>query len=216
MPLRDTVRPMAGRDPPRVADPDDWFADPDPATAANDDNFTAVKTPPATRLEELDAPDDWLDGQRTTSRAEVAGAGFTVKLGTLLAVSAFAVVLIVLAGLALGGVFSASSKHPATTPTTPSTQTTTQAPSTTPTRPARRALSAPPSTLKPGDQGAQVKLLQRALTRLGYSAGPADGVYGPSTQAALMRFQKVSTLTADGVLGPTTLQALKQALPRSS
>jgi peptidoglycan hydrolase-like protein with peptidoglycan-binding domain len=66
--------------------------------------------------------------------------------------------------------------------------------------------------LKPGDQGAQVKLLQRALVRLGYAAGTADGVYGPSTKTAVSRFQTASSLTADGVVGPQTLQAIATAL----
>jgi peptidoglycan hydrolase-like protein with peptidoglycan-binding domain len=69
--------------------------------------------------------------------------------------------------------------------------------------------------LKPGDSGAQVKLLQRALAGLGYSVGVADGVYGPSTEAALTRFQKANGLTADGLLGPKTLAALRQALQTS-
>ena len=68
--------------------------------------------------------------------------------------------------------------------------------------------------MSPGDTGTQVKLLQRALTRLGYPAGKADGDYGASTQTALKSFQQKSGLTADGVLGPKTLAALKTALRR--
>ena len=71
---------------------------------------------------------------------------------------------------------------------------------------------APATTLKPGDQGAQVKRLQRALLQLGYTVGAVDGDYGTSTEAALTSFQKAAALTADGVLGPATLQALKRAL----
>ena len=66
--------------------------------------------------------------------------------------------------------------------------------------------------MKPGDQGSQVRLLQRALASLGYAPGPVDGRYGPSTQQALTRLQRASGLTADGILGPKTLAALTQAL----
>jgi peptidoglycan hydrolase-like protein with peptidoglycan-binding domain len=118
--------------------------------------------------------------------------------------------VILIVGLAVGGVFSGS-KKPATT-TTAQTPTTNQTPSTQPTPPTPAATPAPATTLKPGDQGAQVKLLQRALARLGYTTGPADGDYGPSTQKALTRFQRTSAIAADGVLGPKTLAALKQAL----
>lgn len=204
---------MSGRDPPRLSNPDDWFGDIDPVAPASS-RATSAAEARASEHQEPGAADDWLDGERSAARPE-GPAGFTVKLGTLLAAAAIVVVLIVLAGLELGGVFSGSGKHPATTPTTTPTITTTQTPSTTPTAPGRptpRALSAPASTLKPGAEGAQVKLLQRALKRFGYSAGVVDGVYGPSTQAALARFQKASALTTDGVLGPKTLQAIKRAL----
>jgi hypothetical protein len=204
---------MSGRDPPRLSNPDDWFGDVDPVAPASS---RATSAPEALAFEHQGpgAADDWLDGERAATRPE-GPAGFTVKLRTLLAAAAIVVVLIVLAGLELGGAFSGSGKHPATNPTTATTITTTQTPTTTPiapARPAARALSAPTSTLKPGAQGAQVKLLQRALKRLGYSAGVVDGVYGPSTQAALVRFQKASALATDGVLGPKTLQAIKRAL----
>src|SRR5258705_13523473 len=47
-----------------------------------------------------------------------------------------------------------------------------------------------------------VRLLQR---RLGIAA---DGVFGPGTKRALMRFQRAHGLTADGVAGPATWSAL--------
>jgi peptidoglycan hydrolase-like protein with peptidoglycan-binding domain len=60
-----------------------------------------------------------------------------------------------------------------------------------------------------------VKLLQRALARLGYSSGRVDGSYGPATVNALKRFQQANGLQPDGVLGPKTLQALKSKLRAS-
>ena len=93
-----------------------------------------------------------------------------------------------------------------TTPTAPVTVTVSTPATTAPTT------VAPKQTLSPGDTGEQVKVLQHALTSLGYSPGKADGNYGPSTQAAVERFQAASGLAADGVVGQQTLAALQQAL----
>jgi peptidoglycan hydrolase-like protein with peptidoglycan-binding domain len=51
--------------------------------------------------------------------------------------------------------------------------------------------------------------LQRVMTRLGYYTGPIDGVYGPTTAAAVTEMQKALGVTADGVFGPATDAALK-------
>jgi peptidoglycan hydrolase-like protein with peptidoglycan-binding domain len=95
-----------------------------------------------------------------------------------------------------------------TSPTISTSQTSTAATTTASARP----LPAPATTLKPGDTGAQVTVLQRALASLGYSGGKADGQYGPATKDAVVRFQHSVALVADGILGPATLQALKNAL----
>ncbi len=52
--------------------------------------------------------------------------------------------------------------------------------------------------LKVGSQGELVSAVQRALQL------PADGIYGPQTEAAVYRFQRSSGLLADGVVGPRT------------
>ena len=54
--------------------------------------------------------------------------------------------------------------------------------------------------------------LQEALKRLGYDPGPADGVIGPRTLAAIRRFQSDYGLKADAVVGPVTLAALENAV----
>ena len=97
---------------------------------------------------------------------------------------------------------------PITTPTARTTVTVTQ-PKTTPTTPTAQA---PQQTLNPGDTGEQVKILQQALTALGFSPGKADGDYGPTTQAAVEKFQLSKGLAEDGVVGQQTLAALRQAL----
>ena len=192
---------MAGRERPRRADPDDWFAD-DDRRARIDWDATGGGPEPV----------EWYDAPS----GREPGSGPTVRLGTLLAGGAVLLVVVLLVVLALAGVFSGGGGSSATTTSTgtTTTQTPTTTPTTTPTKPVPRT-PAPTSTLKPGDTGAQVKVLQRALAKLGYSVGTVDGDYGPSTQAAVERFQKKASLAADGVVGAKTLAALKRALARS-
>lgn len=54
--------------------------------------------------------------------------------------------------------------------------------------------------------------LQTALTRLGYSLGPVDGILGMATRHAVRQFQQMSGLKVDGVAGPMTKAALRAAL----
>jgi peptidoglycan hydrolase-like protein with peptidoglycan-binding domain len=53
-----------------------------------------------------------------------------------------------------------------------------------------------------------VRGIQRRLSQNGFSPGRADGVWGPSTQNALTRFQRSRGLDATGQLTPTTISAL--------
>jgi hypothetical protein len=202
---------MAGRDAPRGSDPDDWFAGADQAAtrtsgapaapaAAGESTVVAREQPAAT--------EDWLaDGAPAAAgRARVGPTLYSRRRA--LVVGVVAVVLLVV-GLAAGGLFSSGDNHRSATSSTAPRPTTARTLST-PSAPA--ALPAPTATLRPGDRGPQVRLLQRALASLGYAPGPVDGRYGPSTQQALTRFQRASSLTADGVLGPKTQAALMQAL----
>jgi Putative peptidoglycan binding domain len=49
-----------------------------------------------------------------------------------------------------------------------------------------------------------VRAVQRLLRRLGDDPGPIDGLYGPLTAAAVLRFQQENGLVVDGVVGPQT------------
>ena len=60
-----------------------------------------------------------------------------------------------------------------------------------------------------GMRGPQVQLLQLALQRAGFSAGAADGIFGPNTLRALRRFQESRGLVADGIAGRATHAALR-------
>ena len=62
--------------------------------------------------------------------------------------------------------------------------------------------------LRSGSRGDAVAVLQRLLAGLGYDPGPADGVFGTRTVAAVRAFQSASGLKADGAAGTTTKRAL--------
>lgn len=67
-----------------------------------------------------------------------------------------------------------------------------------------------------GDSGNQVRSMQESLVQLGFDTGGVDGVFGPKTLRALIRFQQTRNLQADGVLGPQTAQALTIVAPIGS
>jgi L,D-transpeptidase ErfK/SrfK len=65
--------------------------------------------------------------------------------------------------------------------------------------------------LFPGEEGADVRLVQEILQILGYYRGDADGIYGSDTVRAVQAFQRDRGLSPDGVVGPLTYDALEQA-----
>jgi Putative peptidoglycan binding domain len=213
---RGTVPLMEGRDPERDWDVDDWFDEPD----------TSPPLPRrGSRRAGADVPgpaDEWVELEEPRAVSRRLGPR-TIVLGSRTltypqaAVAGIAIVVVFIALLAAFGVFSSGGTKGSTPPTTPTTPATT--PRTTPaaTTPATTAPSVrlPTGTLKPGDSGAQVKLLQRALIKAGFSPGAVDGSYGPGTKDAVTRFQTAHGLTADGIAGSKTIAALRQAIVKS-
>lgn len=65
-----------------------------------------------------------------------------------------------------------------------------------------------------GYQGTDVQEIQTLLMQRGYSPGPIDGVFGPATKTAVMRFQSDRGFTIDGIVGPMTWAALHGTLPQ--
>ena len=63
-------------------------------------------------------------------------------------------------------------------------------------------------TLKAGDRGALVALLQLALERAGQMPGALDGIFGAQTAAAVRAFQAANALVPDGIAGAQTHRAL--------
>lgn len=59
-----------------------------------------------------------------------------------------------------------------------------------------------------GSKGQPVQILQENLVFLGINPGPIDGVFGPKTEAAVKRFQKLQGLEVDGIVGPKTREAI--------
>ncbi len=62
--------------------------------------------------------------------------------------------------------------------------------------------------LRLGFTGPAVTELQNRLIARGYFTGPADGVFGAATDAAIRRFQADNGLAVDGIVGPATRSAL--------
>jgi LysM repeat protein len=63
-------------------------------------------------------------------------------------------------------------------------------------------------TLKRGDFGWDVAVLQFLLTRRAVYDGALDGYFGAETAAALARYQRQLHVSADAVVGPRTLSAI--------
>jgi hypothetical protein len=185
-------------------DPDDWFDEPDPVPPRRPSRPSARVDPDAQTREQTATPaDDWLvpepltRKQRPARAARIGNRRNLITLGIALA--------LILIGLALAGVFSGgSNKRASSTSQGQTAPTTTHSPTST--------LVLPASIVKLGDHGNTVKELQRALRSLGFTVGTIDGVFGATTERALVAFQTAHHLSPDGVLGPATRAALLSAL----
>jgi g-D-glutamyl-meso-diaminopimelate peptidase len=66
--------------------------------------------------------------------------------------------------------------------------------------------------LRPGVTGSDVMEMQAMLAKLAYDPGPADGVFGPRTQAAVSAFQRDFGLVPDGIVGANARRAMERFL----
>jgi Putative peptidoglycan binding domain len=195
---------MEGHDGPIEPDPDDWFSEPD-VSVATGDRAPAAATP------EVADVDDWLGDAATPSRRRRRSSRGPTDPRIWIA-GGLGLVIVLILGLALAGVFGSGSGNGGTTALFTLTSPAATTPTTTTTPGKHTVVVVPGAPLKPGDTGAQVKLLQLALNHLGYSVGKVDGVYGPGTTQAVKNFQTAKGLTADGVCGAQTIAALSTAL----
>ena len=179
----------------RVAEPpeDDWFPEADVRFSRGDARASIE--------------DEWFVEDDPRSRGGSFDPWRLADRRVLVPAGSFLVFLIAL--LAAAGAFESSPRIAPPTVVAPAVSSgpaaTTTPLSVAATTPAAAAV--PTTPLKPGDAGAQVKLLQEELTRLGYSV-VVDGSYGSSTTQAVVAFQKAHGLAADGVVGSKTLMAL--------
>jgi len=111
---------------------------------------------------------------------------------------------------------------PSSAPTTPATTPSTTPSSTTPSTRGASTFTLPEGTKLQRGNGDPAVIsdleaitdpevvieLQKALSSAGYDPGPADGEFGPRTEAAVVAFQQANGLSADGVVGPETASAL--------
>jgi hypothetical protein len=192
----------------RESDPgfDDWFDEPEPPTETQSAVGRGV-------YEDADEvwvlPEDEQPDAPAHREFVVAGRTLTTTQAAIIGICVLAVFFAILAAF---GVFNGS--KPATPQVTPPPKPiTTTAPPTTQAN-TTATTEAPAQTLKPGDTGSQVKLLQQSLAKLGFSTGTPDGVYGPATQNAVERFQVSQGLPEDGIVGPQTLNAIQKQLAK--
>ncbi len=77
---------------------------------------------------------------------------------------------------------------------------------------------APASTSKPSrlTPDATVQAVQRRLNELGYNAGPADGIFGKKTRAAIQAFQTENGMNSDGKASKELLQKALAAKRKKS
>lgn len=61
--------------------------------------------------------------------------------------------------------------------------------------------------LRQGSEGEDVKALQQLLTANGFAADP-DGIFGPATKKAVIKYQRNVDLPEDGEAGPQTMGSL--------
>jgi peptidoglycan hydrolase-like protein with peptidoglycan-binding domain len=188
---------MTGRDPNGEPEVDDWFAEPERQGRRRRRDVERTYDEHGVETE------DWIGDDRAERELGVGIRGLRPEAKAGLAAAALAVLLLI--GLAAGGVFSSGGKKatpPTTAPTTTAPTTTAPATTTAPT------FAVPSTPLKPNDTGAEVTTLQKALIALGYLKGKPDGFYGPKTTAAVKLFQRVDGLTPDGIAGSKTLARL--------
>jgi peptidoglycan hydrolase-like protein with peptidoglycan-binding domain len=78
-------------------------------------------------------------------------------------------------------------------------------------------VAGPNDTLVLGSRGPVVAEVQSSLATHGFSPGPADGIFGGKTLAAVLAFQEARGLLVDGKVGPATKAALaSEVQPQTS
>ena len=74
----------------------------------------------------------------------------------------------------------------------------------------------PAGTYRNGDEGEEVRKIQKALKDKGFYSGPTNAKFGPLTEEAVKKFQRANNLEADGIAGKVTLNLLYAAAKSAS
>lgn len=64
---------------------------------------------------------------------------------------------------------------------------------------------------QPEADPATVRTIQQLLVDAGYTPGPADGIYGPKTRAAILAYQRKMELTPDGLITGELVASLQES-----
>jgi len=135
---------------------------------------------------------------------------------SLLFILALVISLVVFGGGGGGGEQTTSLTSAERTTTAPRTttraSTTTASTVTTPHETALRVALTQGQALRRGDRGVTVENLQKGLQALKFATGTPDGVFGATTEAAVVDFQQSNNLSPDGIVGADTVRLLNAAL----
>jgi type IV secretory pathway VirB10-like protein len=215
---------MSGRDESGGTkfDEDDWFLD--TAASSVEESRQPTGADPAA-AQEPSWLEDPVDSERSQQEQPSPAGPFVRRRLVALAVAVLVLIAVVVLALIAFAGGDSSTPTEATTTNLPTTTPTTTATATAPPQPPPPANPPPPpppsstpasnlpaGIIRPGATGADVKAVQQALARAGYSPGPIDGDYGPKTEQAVAAFQRSAGIPADGHYGPQTKQALEQKI----
>ena len=77
-------------------------------------------------------------------------------------------------------------------------------------------VQAAPKSIRRGDRGETVRVIQQKLKRWGYLNGAVDGIFGSDTENAVKYFQRKNGLQVDGIVGTKTAAYIGIQLPNST
>jgi peptidoglycan hydrolase-like protein with peptidoglycan-binding domain len=146
---------------------------------------------------------DQYTGHHAPRPANQGPSGYriaAIAIGTIIAAA--------LVALAAVGLTHSSTSHtpaPAASTSAPASSAATQAPAANPAQP---TTPAHPAVVP----SASVKKLQQELGQLNYYEGPADGVMGPQTTAAIKDLQRQAGIAQTGTMNSATQAALDNYL----
>jgi hypothetical protein len=209
---------------------DDWLGD------ISDDDWSEHRTTPDERRlaspadQELTSPERVVSRERAADPADRPATAAEAHrrvierrrlIAGLVAVVVLALAVVIAVLVLRGGGQAPLARVPASTSTIPApgearppAANTAPSTSATPSTDGASAYALPEGMklLRGEGDPALVEELQQALSKAGYDPGPADGTFGPLTEAAVVAFKEANGLSVDGRVGPETASALNSAV----